>query len=163
NLGQIRPGDHTVAGTHLHPRPLSVEQRRSQRSPRAGRRDRRPGRPGPPAVVAIGPPPTHGGGARHHHRPSWPASRIGRGLLATLPLGLFGLAACGPEGDGADAPTAAPPVEHTEPVTVGERAEVVEHTELQLPLEMTPMVVVDPGWTAVPLQLDGIFLGYREA
>src|SRR5699024_3730692 len=85
-----------------------------------------------------------------------------RDLLATLPLGLFGLAACGPEGDGADAPTAAPPVEHTEPVTVGERAEVVEHTELRLPLEMTPMVVVDPGWTAVPLQLDGIFLGYRE-
>lgn len=33
---------------------------------------------------------------------------------------------------------------------------------MRLPLEMTPMVVVDPGWSAAPLELDGIFLGYRE-
>ena len=85
-----------------------------------------------------------------------------RDVLATLPLGLLGLAACGPEESGPESPAAAPPVEHTEPAAVGERAEVVEYTELRLPLEMTPMVVVDPGWTAVPLQLDGIFLGYRE-
>lgn len=85
-----------------------------------------------------------------------------RDVLAALPLGLLGLAACGPEESGPETPTAPPPVEHTEPVQVGERADVVEHTELRLPLEMTPMIVVDPGWTAVPLQLDGIFLGYRE-
>src|SRR5699024_5701109 len=150
-----RPGDPAVARPHQHPRPLAVQQRRAQRSPRAARRDRRPGPPGPPAVVALGPPPpAPGGRARHPPPHPGPASMRRRDLLATLPLGLFGLAACGPEGDGADAPTAAPPVEHTEPVTVGERAEVVEHTELRLPLEMTPMVVVDPGWTAVPLQLD---------
>ena len=83
-------------------------------------------------------------------------------VLAALPLGVLGLAACGPERSGPTAPTAVPPVEDTEPVLVGERAEVVEYTEVRLPLEMTPMIVVDPGWTAVPLQLDGVFLGYRE-
>ena len=52
-----------------------------------------------------------------------------RDVLATLPLGLLGLAACGPEEGGPETPTAAPPVEHTEPVPVGERAEVVEIAE----------------------------------
>ena len=85
-----------------------------------------------------------------------------RAVLAGLPLGVLGLAACGPEQDGADASPSVPPVEQIEPVQVGERAEVVAYTELRLPLEMTPMVVVDPGWSAVPRQLDGIFLGYRE-
>ncbi|ASK66289.1 hypothetical protein CFK39_11185 [Brachybacterium avium] len=86
-----------------------------------------------------------------------------RSVLAALPLGLLGLSACGPDGGGEPAgPAPAAPVEHPEPVQVGELAEVVEYTEVRLPLEMTPMVVVDPGWTAVPLQLDGIFLGYRE-
>ncbi|MDN5900378.1 MAG: hypothetical protein L0H74_09955 [Brachybacterium sp.] len=86
-----------------------------------------------------------------------------RGFLAALPLGLLGLGACGPEGGSEPAgPAPAAPVEHPEPVQVGELAEVVEYTEVRLPLEMTPMVVVDPGWTAAPLELDGIFLGYRE-
>ena len=39
---------------------------------------------------------------------------------------------------------------------------MVDHAELRLPLEMSPMIVVDPGWTSTPLELDGIFLGYRE-
>ena len=67
-----------------------------------------------------------------------------RAVLAGLPLGVLGLAACGPEQDGADASPSVPPVEQIEPVQVGERAEVVAYTELRLPLEMTPMVVVDP-------------------
>lgn len=85
-----------------------------------------------------------------------------RGFLAGLPLGLFALTACDPERGEPDAPPPAPAVEHTEPVLIGELAEVVEHTEVRLPLEMTPMVVVDPGWTATPLELDGVFVGYRE-
>ena len=85
-----------------------------------------------------------------------------RGFLVGLPLGLLGLGACGPDGGEPAAPTPAPPVEHTGPVLLGERAEVVEHTEVRLPIEMTPMIVVDPGWTSTPLELDGIFLGYRE-
>lgn len=85
-----------------------------------------------------------------------------RGFLLGLPLALLSLGACGPERGGVDAPAPAPPVEDTEPVLLGEVAEVVEHTEVRLPLEMTPMVVVDPGWTSTPLELDGIFLGYRE-
>lgn len=92
-----------------------------------------------------------------------------RTVVLGVPLGLLALGACGPEGAGptadpeAPAPSpSVPPIAHIEPVLVGERAEVVAHTEVNLPLEMTPMVVVDPGWTSAPFQLDGIFLAHRE-
>src|SRR5699024_11808456 len=49
-----------------------------------------------------------------------------------------------------------------EPTVLGERAEPLDVTELRLPLEMTVMIVVDPGWTATPHERDGLFLGYRE-
>lgn len=85
-----------------------------------------------------------------------------RALLVTLPL--LALGACGPDEQPPPTPTAAPPPPdlHPEPVLVGERAEVVPYTDVNLPLEMTPMIVVDPGWTSAPVELDGIFLAHRE-
>jgi len=83
-----------------------------------------------------------------------------RVLLASLPL--LGLAACAPDGGETEEKTAASPVENAEPVLVGERAELIDYTNVRLPLEMIPMIVVDPGWSSAPQQLDGIFLGYRE-
>jgi len=87
-----------------------------------------------------------------------------RHLLAAVPLAalpLAALAACDPS---TTEPSAAPasPVEDPTPVLRGERAEVVAPETLRLPLEMTPMIVVDPGWAATPRQLDGIFLGYAD-
>lgn len=56
-----------------------------------------------------------------------------RSVLAALPLGLLGLSACGPDGGGEPAgPAPAAPVEHPEPVQVGELAEVVEYTDCLL-------------------------------
>lgn len=86
-----------------------------------------------------------------------------RTLLLGAPLGALGLAACTDRGDeSSTGPAPAAAVENTEPVILGEEAPVVDHAELRLPLEMSPMIVVDPGWTSTPLELDGIFLGYRE-
>lgn len=82
-----------------------------------------------------------------------------RALLVSLPL--LGLAACGPE-EGEEEKATAAPVENPEPVRVGEQAELIDYKNVRLPLEMIPMIVVDPGWSAAPQQLDGIFLGYRE-
>lgn len=79
-----------------------------------------------------------------------------RAVVLGAPLGLLALAACGPEED------APPPALDPAPVLVGERAEMVPYTELNLPLEMTPMIVVDPGWTSAPFALDGILLAHRE-
>ena len=102
--------------------------------------------------------------------PSAPTGRTSRrGLLRALGLGTAGLgaaslAACTPEAP-EDAPTSAdaPPasVDPT-PVLLGEQATVVDPTTLRLPLEMLVMIVVEPGWTAAPQQLDGIFLGHRR-
>lgn len=85
-----------------------------------------------------------------------------RSLVAALPVGLVALGACVRDDPGADTPPAASPVQDPTPVVRGEQAPVVDPAELRLPLEMTPMVVVDPGWTSTPLELDGIFLGYRD-
>lgn len=64
----------------------------------------------------------------------------------------------GTAGDGASLqPRTPPPVE-----VVGERAPLVAWDALRLPLEMTVMLVVDPGWTAPAQQLDGILVGYSE-
>ena len=94
-----------------------------------------------------------------------PMSR--RGLLGALPLGaagIAGLVACEPGARerATPSPTAPPsPVDPT-PTLLGEQAAVVEPGTLRLPLEMTVMIVVDPGWTAAPQQLDGIFLGHTR-
>ena len=102
--------------------------------------------------------------------PSAPTVRPSRrGLLRALGLGTAGLgaaalAACTPEAP-EDAPTSADtppaPVDPT-PTLLGEQATVVDPTTLRLPLEMLVMIVVEPGWTAAPQQLDGIFLGHRR-
>lgn len=84
-----------------------------------------------------------------------------RALLASAPL-VWLLAACDPGKPTAAEGMPAAPVEDPEPVLREQRAPLVTPEELKLPLEMTPMIVVDPGWTATPLQLDGIFLGYCE-
>lgn len=88
-------------------------------------------------------------------RPPRRAVLLGTPLL-TLPL--LALSACGPD----EVAPPAPPDLRPEPVLVGERAEAVPYTEVNLPLEMTPMIVVDPGWTSAPFVLDGIFLAHRE-
>ncbi len=88
-----------------------------------------------------------------------------RTLLATPPL-LALLAACSSSEPAPTQPTpAAPaaPVEDPAPRRRGEVAPRVAPEEMRLPLEMTPMIVVDPGWTATPQQLDGVFVGYRES
>ncbi|MGY5764793.1 hypothetical protein ACXET9_06290 [Brachybacterium sp. DNPG3] len=90
-----------------------------------------------------------------------------RALLAAPPL-LALLAACrtGTDAeagsDGAAAGSPAARVEDPTPRTRGELAGLVGPEELLLPLELTPMIVVDPGWTAAPQQLDGILAGFRE-
>ena len=94
-----------------------------------------------------------------------------RSFALTLPLGLLALSACDTGADGDAEDTAGPEGEPTtppdvtvdpEPIPIGELAEPVDATELRLPLEMTVMIVVDPGWTSAPLERDGIFLGYSE-
>lgn len=60
------------------------------------------------------------------------------------------------------APEDAPPVEDTEPVLIGEKAETVPYDELRLPIEMEPLIVVDPGWTGPPQQLSGVLVAYAE-
>ena len=99
-----------------------------------------------------------------------PAAVTRRGLLRALPVGAAGavglgaLAACEPDApesapSGAEAP--AVPVDPA-PALLGEQAIAVDPAELRLPLEMAVMIVVRPGWTAPPQQLDGIFLGHAE-
>ena len=96
-----------------------------------------------------------------------------RGLLLALPLGAVALGSCDPN---APAPPEDPPgsgagtesdgrpdiAVDPEPTLIGEFADPVDPTTVRLPLEMGVMIVVDPGWTAMPQVLDGIFLGYEE-
>lgn len=87
-----------------------------------------------------------------------------RSLLLALPLGLAGLSACDAE-DTADDPAALPdpPADlDPAPVTIGDGAGTVDLTTVSLPLEMTAMIVVDPGWTSAPLEREGIFLAYDD-
>lgn len=112
-----------------------------------------------------------------------------RTFALAVPAGLLGLAACTSDesesGTGADPSAADPagadpagagpgggdapatpeppaiPIDPT-PTVEGAQAETVVGADLRLPLEMTVMVVVKPGWTAPALQLDGMFLGYGE-
>ena len=102
--------------------------------------------------------------------PSAPTGRTSRrGLLRALGLGTAGLgaaalAACTPEtpeGAPTSADTPPAPVDPM-PALLGEQATVVDPATLRLPLEMLVMIVVEPGWTAAPQQLDGIFLGHRR-
>lgn len=99
-----------------------------------------------------------------------PVTVTRRGLLRALPVGATGavglgvLAACEPDAPettptGSDAPAA--PVDPT-PALLDEQAPLVDPETLRLPLEMLVMLVVDPGWTAPPQQLDGIFLGHAR-
>ena len=99
-----------------------------------------------------------------------PVAVTRRDLLRALPVGAAGavglgaLAACEPdatESAPSGAETPAVPVDPT-PALLGEQASAVDPAELRLPLEMAVMIVVRPGWTAPPQQLDGIFLGHAE-
>lgn len=89
-----------------------------------------------------------------------------RSLLLALPLGALTLSAC--DADTPDPPELEPTTRpdlavDPAPTLIGESAEVVDPTTLRLPLEMTVMIVVDPGWTATPQVMDGIFLGYDSS
>ncbi len=107
---------------------------------------------------------------RTPHRTGAPALRPmpRRALLALLPMGA--LAACtgddeepAPQEPGG-AELSSPPADLApDPVEVHERAEVVDFSTLSVPLEMEPMIVVDPGWSATPLCLGGHLLGYANA
>ena len=99
-----------------------------------------------------------------------PATVTRRSLLRALPVGAVGvtglgaLAACEPDAPGGAPSGAGPsaaPVDPT-PSLLGEQASAVDPATLRLPLEMLVMIVVRPGWTAPPQQLDGIFLGHAE-
>ncbi|MGO2311872.1 MAG: hypothetical protein ACTIOA_11590 [Brachybacterium tyrofermentans] len=96
-----------------------------------------------------------------------------RGLLLALPLGAVALGSCDPNapappedlpGSGAGTESDGRPdiAVDPEPTLIGEFADPVDPTTVRLPLEMGVMIVVDPGWTAMPQVLDGIFLGYEE-
>ncbi|MGP5078666.1 outer membrane protein assembly factor BamB family protein [Brachybacterium alimentarium] len=86
-----------------------------------------------------------------------------RSLTLALPLGLVVLAGCDPAAPAGGSKS--PPHVDVDPAptVLGELATAVDVASLRLPLEMTPMIVVDPGWTATPLERDGIFLGYSDA
>lgn len=108
-------------------------------------------------------------------------SALGAGTvgIGALGLGALGLAGCtrtgrGPDPSAAGSPPAGPsaagaptpppitgPAVDPTPELLDHPAEVVEPGTLRLPLEMTVMIVVAPGWTGAPQQLDGIFLGHR--
>src|SRR5699024_7445205 len=162
-LGDQRPGHAAVADPHQHPRPLA-DHRPGPLLPRpAARRDPRPRPPhsAAPAARRPSPPPPRG---PHDHPHPREATVKRRHLLAAVPLAalpLAALAACDPS---TTEPSAAPasPVEDPTPVLRGERAEVVAPATLRLPLELTPKIVVDPGWAATPRQLACIFLGYAD-
>ncbi|AXK46502.1 hypothetical protein [Brachybacterium saurashtrense] len=115
--------------------------------------------------------------AARRGRPPRPVRPARRDLLRLLPagalgLGALGLAGCvgardapgtGPSADPSASPAApsaagGPAIEPT-PTPLGEQAPAVDPDTLRLPLEMLVMIVVEPGWTARPAQLDGIFLG----
>lgn len=72
------------------------------------------------------------------------------------------LAACRNGGGPQGGPQAERPIDDPQPRIRKAQAKRVGPEELRLPIEMTPMIVVDPGWSAAPQQLDGIFLGYQE-
>lgn len=84
-----------------------------------------------------------------------------RALLTSAALAGV-LAACRDTNPAASGPAPAPPVEDPEPSIRNKPAQRVDPEELTLPLEMTPMIIVDPGWSSTPQQLDGIFAGYRD-
>lgn len=87
-----------------------------------------------------------------------------RSLLLSLPLGALTLSACDPDTPEPPAPSTRPDIAvDPAPTLIGESAEAVDPTTLRLPLEMTVMIVVDPGWTAMPQVMDGIFLGYDDS
>src|SRR5699024_1273527 len=87
-----------------------------------------------------------------------------RTFALSLPLGLAMLSACGPETTEEDPAALPDPPSDLEPETVtnGEKAESVDLSTVSLPLEMTTMIVVDPGWTSTPLERDGMFLAYDD-
>src|SRR5699024_9771097 len=88
-----------------------------------------------------------------------------RTFALSLPLGLAMLSACGPETTEEDpAALPDPPSDlEPEPVPNGEKAESVDLSTVSLPLEMTTMIVVDPGWPSTPLERDGILITYVDA
>ena len=51
---------------------------------------------------------------------------------------------------------------HATPTLVGEQAPTIPWDALNLPLEMTTMIVVDPGWRFAAQQLEGTFVGVAE-
>lgn len=83
-----------------------------------------------------------------------------RALLVALPLAAGVLTAC----EGSSGDDAAGPVEPVDPaVTRLDRTlDAVDPTSVRLPLEMTVMIVVDPGWSAAPLELEGVLLGFAQ-
>lgn len=99
-----------------------------------------------------------------------------RRMLLGTGASLLALGACTRPDDAADdAPSAdaarssdaggggtpAPSVADPSPVVRGEQAPTIPWDELSLPLEMSIMITVDPGWTSAALQLDGLFLASR--
>lgn len=86
-----------------------------------------------------------------------------RTLLLALPAGA--LAACEADTPAAtETPRPAPEIDiDPAPTVLGERAELVDPTTLRLTLEMTVMLVVNPGWNTAPQELDGIFLGLDDS
>jgi hypothetical protein len=102
-------------------------------------------------------------GMSPHAMRSHPVTR--RALLRTLPLGVgagvgaLALSACDPSSPVVE-PAPPPALVDPTPTPLGEQAPLVDPDTLRLPLEMLVMIVVEPGWTAPPQQLDGVFLGH---
>lgn len=103
-----------------------------------------------------------------------------RTLLLALPIA--GLGACSTNPPAANEPPAVPgtpdpnssapgssghsgpgPAPDPAPTLLGKRAELVDPATVRLTLEMTVMIVVDPGWNTAPQELDGIFLGVDDS
>ena len=106
--------------------------------------------------VVVGGPPPH----REQHGPGREEMR--RRAPARPAAGA--LAACEADTPAATKnPSPAPEIDiDPAPTVLGERAELVDPTTLRLTLEMTVMLVVNPGWNTRQ-ELDGIFLGLDDS
>src|SRR5699024_11130748 len=159
-----RTGDHALPGPHQRAGQLAGEQCRASEPRRAGGGDRPPRGARAGLVVAQPAPPPQAQSAlpRSAHHEGRAMRR--RTFALSLPLGLAMLSACGPETTEEDpAALPDPPSDlEPEPVPNGEKAESVDLSTVSLPLEMTTMIVVDPGWTSTPLERDGMFLAYDD-
>lgn len=83
-----------------------------------------------------------------------------RRLVLAVPAALAVLSGCDVLG-GKKTPPSAVDVD-PEPTVLEGQAETADPTSLRLPLDLVVMILVKPGWTSTPQQLDGVLVGTAE-